>query len=171
MSDETTDDERLAEMVLRQGEINLQAQLQIALAADQRASTFAGIYTAISVAALAASAAVFQANASAVGLIAAGLAVAVVSLIAANLCLGVAQPTNFHIAGNRPDNWWSDGARDRALAECLERESHNYDRYIGHNDEILARNASRLRRALRVGLMVPVAGSVVFLMVQALVRV
>ncbi len=169
MSDGTTDDERLAEMVLRQGEIKVQAQLQIALAADQRASTFAGIYTAISIAAFGASAAVFQAGA--VGLIAGGLAVAVVSLIAAYLCLGVAQPTRFHIAGNRPDNWWSDGVRDRALDECLERESQNYDRHIEHNRVILARNASRIRRALRVGLMVPVAGLVVFLMVQALVRV
>lgn len=164
MSDGTTDDERLAEMVLRQGEINLEAQLQIALAADQRASTLAGIYTAISVAAFGVSAAMFKADSGAIGLTSAGLTVAAISLVAALLCLGVARPARFHIAGNRPDNWWNDGVRDRTLAECLERESHNYDQYIQHNDEILARNADNLRRALRAGLMAPVAGLAVFLL-------
>ena len=168
MTDETgTLDLELARTVLRQGELRLQAHLGLAVAADQRAVTLTAMFAATALAALGFGASWIDGPAAnvplGIGAVVAGLAFAG----AAGLCVWALRPMTFALAGAQPEKWWCDGVEARPLAECLRKESNNYQKRIEHNRRALARNAESIRRALRLACVAPILG----LAVWALVRV
>lgn len=148
----------LAQTVLRQGEVFLQTQLQMALAADQRAVTMAAILIAASMAS-------FGFAAEQMGgefphlRFAFSLALQGVALFGAGaLCVMAAWPMTFAVAGADPRNWWSDDVTDQSYEECLWRESINYSQRIARNNAAMKRNNKLLRAGLVEAIAAPLVG-------------
>ena len=162
-------DLELARTILRQGELRLQDQLARALASDQRATTLAGLFTAAAMAALGFGASVLgQRDADlAVGI--ASLGTGTLLLAGVGLCVAAAWPVRFAAAGAAPEKWWKDGVETRPLAECLKKESRNYQRRIEHNRDVHARATGRLRAGIVIGCSAPALGLVVWALASALV--
>lgn len=161
-----TDEEarlELARTVLRQGELRLQDQLTRAIASDQRASTLAGIFIAAATVSLVAAVAFATAGTPNPPLAAGGIAAAVMLLVAGAYCARAAMPVKFAAVGAVPQNWWEDGVKERPLAECLENESANYQRYISDNMKVIARSGKLLRCGAGLGWFAPQIGVVFWL--------
>ena len=150
----------LAERVLKQGELRLSAQLQLALAADQRAVTSAAILVAVASAAMGfAGEQASDTNTDvpfAVALLIAGVSL----LVSAGFCVRVAWPVKFALAGAVPENWWTDGVAAKPLEVCLLKESNNYSGRINDNRVIINRNAALLRKGMYLACASPVIGLV-----------
>ena len=152
--------EELARLVLAQGELRLQAQLQIALAADQRAMVLAGICAAAAAAFLGAGVVFFDAEAPQTVLGAGAIAIAIVFGIAGGLATVPARPAAFWLAGAQPRNWWEGGALSKPLADAMVAESWNYEDRIVKNERFLSRNARLLLLALRLACVAPLLGAI-----------
>ncbi|HEX6964003.1 MAG TPA: hypothetical protein VF175_19200 [Lacipirellula sp.] len=148
----------LVERVLQQGEIRLSAQLQIALAADQRAVTAAAILVAVASVTLGFAGDEITKAATDIPFAVSTALAGLMLLISAAVCVTAAMPTKFALAGAVPENWWSDGVTERAYEECLWRESCNYTRRIVDNRETLRQNADRLRLGMYLACSAPVTG-------------
>lgn len=148
----------LAERVLKQGELRLNAQLQVALAADQRAVTSAAILVAVASAALGfAGAQATNCNIDvpfAVALLVAGLSL----LVSAAFCVGAARPVKFALVGAYPEEWWDDDVTAKPLEECLWTESNNYNVRINDNRTVLSHNAALLRKGMYLACVSPLIG-------------
>ncbi len=155
-------DIELAREVLRQGELRLGAQLQIALAADARAMTLAGLFTAAAAVARGFGAGALEGETPRLAFGAGAIAMGAALVAASMLCVAAAWPGPIWPAGNRPESWWSDGVEERPLADCLRRESANYDRSIVKNRAALRRNAWRLQWGAALGAVSPLIGLVVW---------
>lgn len=166
---ETDEALALARAVVRQGEMVLAAQLTLAVAASQRAMTLAALFTPIAVAAFGLAISQWVAPASNLPLAVAMLATGAFVVSAAALCVAAAWPMGFYTAGNRPDNWWSDGVEARSLAESLKKESANYDRSIDYNQRVITRTNDRLKIGALLGVTSPIVGLVAAVVVPALV--
>lgn len=148
----------LAATVLKQGEVRLAAQLQIALAADSRATTFASIL--IAVAAILLGFGGDQATGKtpdfplAIGALGAGILL----LISAAICVTAARPIKFDLAGAVPENWWDDGVTNRSHEESLWQESNNYTRRIRENGRRLRKNAQLFRVGMYLACASPIIG-------------
>jgi len=86
----------------RQGEICLQSTMQLALAADQRATTLTGIMGAGAVALLAATATMISSAHPSAALIGTGAGTATLLFVGALFCAWAAQPLDFFVAGYEP---------------------------------------------------------------------
>lgn len=141
---------RLAETVLRQGEIRLDAQLKIGFELDRKATAFAAVFMTAAAAAsgfvLAMAARDMMREA-----IAAGVAAALF-FVASATSVWTSRPSKFFTVGNRPNNWWSDGVENRPLAESLRREAVNYQLNIECNSSALSKIARWTRRAVWIGM-------------------
>jgi hypothetical protein len=148
-------DKELAAVVLRQGELKLTAQMQLALAADNRATVLAGIFSTLAVTGVSGAAVLWKLGPGYGGWLA-GLIVQVVLLIgAAYLCVHAARPTDFYTVGNRPMRWWKDGVERKSLAACLKQESDNYQHRIDRNSELITGNANLVSNALHLAVLSP----------------
>ena len=132
----------------------LEAQLQAALAADQRAATGASLLLATAIAVLGASFAAPTQSLS-VGAFAAGLML----LASAGLCAISFRPVSFYYPGNEPRCWIGDTHND--LRESIANECAYIQEMIEDNLTIIVGNAAIFRLALCVGLFSPVVGVVV----------
>lgn len=139
--------------IFRQGEKYLDTQVQMALAADQRAMTVASIYAAIATAVMAGALTYWDKTGS-VPILAAGLAGGISMLIGAGMCLWAARPINFYYPGNEPANWYD--YRKATLTQNLGVESENYQHHIDVNATCLERNANALAWGSRVALAAPI---------------
>jgi len=157
---------RLAETVLKQGELKLSSQLTIALAADVRATAFAGVFIALAAAAIGAGATILSISGAHWALISAAFVAAGFLLWSGFLCISVSKPVEFYVVGNQPDNWWNDNVDKKPLAECFRTEAANYQARITKNNAILAKNAEKIERALRLGWASPLIAAVVWVLVQ-----
>lgn len=126
----TLDDEVLKEAV-REGEVRLQAQLQTATAADQRALTLAGFQITSGTASLAGGVALMTAAQPNRLLASIALIFAVAVLVSSGIALWAVVPRKFKTPGNQPLNWrrdrwrWQDKGFDIKAARieqiaCLE---------------------------------------------------
>ena len=161
--------DKLAEIVLRQGELRLQAQLQVALAADQRAVLLATILATAAAVALGFAAAWFGSIPAMTGLGFGGLITGLAFAGGAWLCGHAARPLPFGLVGAQPDKWWNDAVESRPLAECLRKESSNYQKRVTYNRGVLSRNAGTLRRGLRLAFVAPIFGFLTWAAARALV--
>lgn len=150
----------LAKTVLRQGELRLSAQLMVGLAAVQRATALTGIFAVAATAALGFSTWAMGSTTANIPLGAGGIVTGLFFGIAAIQCVRVALPAKFATVGAEPNNWWEEGVEGRPLAECLRRESENYQKRIGHNQEVNIQGARLLRCGAYLGIAAPFIGLV-----------
>lgn len=147
-------DIELARVVLRQGELKLQAQMDIVNAVDARATAVAAI--GITLALASASAVVVLRSIGAWDVLMLGMAATSLVLLAGAAVSAVSLwPAAFRTAGNLPHNWWADNVEDRPLAECLRKESDNYQGRIESNRVRINRKAALFRVSLALMLLSP----------------
>lgn len=133
--------------VLRQGELLLQAQLELATAADQRSMTLLGITAGGAVAMLAASASLFAADGGTNSLPVALMVASVPLLVSAVLAIRATRPVGFAVPGTRANLLLpsSDFPIDQVRLELAMR----YQERVSFNESILARNGQRVATALK----------------------
>ncbi len=98
-------DPEVARQILRQGELFLEAQLKIAIAADQRAMVTASILTGFSAALFVASV-TFLARIDRINIGYACFIMATMLFLGAACCVYAARPISFWHAGTWPKEWW-----------------------------------------------------------------
>lgn len=151
------------EEIHRQGEACLQGTLQLALAADQRATIMSGIFGAGAVALLGAAAGVLGSATpltNATPLLVALLSAAAIWIVGMVLCALAAQPVKFHVAGYEPKKL-AGYAADRT--EILRYASEDLQDRINHNRDALDDAGRYFKRGTRVGFAGPVVGVVAYL--------
>lgn len=154
----------IARELVRQGEVNLTAILTIALAADNRANTYCGIFGA---AALTIGGAV-SANSIAENpfyqLTGPGVIVALGLLVSAVICAFAGSPRDFRIPGaNAALREWSwDGSKWRSEVEVLDATIIRYGNSIETNRTALAQGGGRLNAALLIALSSFLVGAAYF---------
>ena len=145
----------LVERVLSQGEARLNAQLQIALAADSRAMTSASIFVGVASALVGYAGFVFSTTTPNLPLGIAALIGGAAMMVSAILCAFAARPTEFRLVGANPDNWWQDDVTNKPYSECIWRESQNYSTRIRENVSTLGTNAARVNLAMMIAVCTP----------------
>ena len=149
----------MAQQILHQGEIYLSAQLQTAIASDQRSTTSASVFVGFAAAILAASLA-YWSNAEQVAVVTGGIATSVFLLCGACCHFHAARPSDFYFPGNHPEAWF--GTRRRDLAVAIGGEAENYQFCIAQNEGVLSSNAEWYRRGSRFVLVAPIFGLLIF---------
>ncbi len=150
--------EKIAETILRQGELKLGAQLSLATSADLRAAALAAIFSAVAVALFGGAAAiVFSDNPDLKLAIGAGVS-GLLYGVGAYLCALACQPTDFYTVGNQPQKWLNDTAMDKEPVDAFLREAQNYQIGILANRQAIRRNGERLKWALRIAWASPFIG-------------
>jgi hypothetical protein len=144
--------DQMARQIADQGEKFMQAQLQVALAADQRAMTVASVFAAIAAAAIAGSLTYWDKTASAPILVA-GLGGGVWMLIGSGICMWAARTVDFYFPGNHPAQWY-DGRRED-LAAMLGGEAENYQTRIEANAKRLVENGRMLSLGAKFAVSAP----------------
>jgi hypothetical protein len=124
----------MAEQVMRQGELYLQAQLQSALASDQRALTMAAFFGSVGTA-VAAGAIAYWDRSSDWPTLLAGLVAALLMIVGACICLWAARPVNFYVPGNHPERWFK--VIRKPLFDVMLGEAENYQEHIEANERHL----------------------------------
>lgn len=149
----------MAGRILHQGELYLAAQLQTALAADQRAMTTAGILIGFATAIIGATLAYYN-QSNNVPLLSAGLTASTFMLLGSFCCLYAARPVDFTSHGSHPNQWWD--LREADLAELMGGEAENYQTGISENARTLNSNASWLYRGMRCAVVAPILALIVW---------
>jgi hypothetical protein len=147
-------DLEMAKLILKQGEIHLDCQLRISLAADQRAMVTGGILAAFAASVIAASLNTWGATHNP-DLLVLQLGLAVALLFGAVYSVRAARPVPFCHAGSEPLKWW-DFRESENLAQAIGGEAENYQFRIETNNAILKRNAKRFARGLHLALASPI---------------
>jgi len=152
-------DRVLVEVMLREGETFLQAQLVVATSADQRAAVLGGIYAAAGTALVAGIIAAVAASSDFPHAVVLGCALAgALFLVSSALCLSTALPVDFWLPGNEPSNWYEDIEKGVAIEVALGEEAVNYQSKIDENNKALKANAGRYRWGVYIGIAAPVLG-------------
>ncbi|WP_179213749.1 hypothetical protein [Rhizobium sullae] len=131
----------MAEKVLHQGELYLQAQFESALASDQRAMTMAAFFASVA-AAIAAGAIAYWDKSTEFPILLAGLSGSVLMAVGACICLWAARPVDFYFPGTHPHCWES--VLHQPLSEVLWGEAQNYQENIEKNAAFLEQNGKLL---------------------------
>lgn len=156
-------DVEMARQILHQGETFLRAQLDAALASDQRAMTSASIFIGFATAVLGAGLAQFGSTSDYPLLI--GASVGSGFMYWASICCFIsARPVDFYYPGNHPEKWWPVCRDD--FAEVLCGETENYQEIIDANDSIIASNQTWLWRGIRAALVAPILGLIAWLLLS-----
>jgi len=147
--------------IAREAEEYLKAQLQAAIAADQRAIRLVASMVTITSAVFVAGVAWLDKNPwhlpvlSAMAVASLGFGTAIVFAMIS------AKPTKFHFVGNTPRQWWNPTDLGRDLRLSLGEQTENYDEFIAYNDAAMRRSSKLLRRALWISAATPfVAGTI-----------
>lgn len=141
----------VAQHVHTVGTKHLEAQLQSALAADQRAGVVAGILLATALAVIGAAFATPNAPLAFGGFWTGGLL-----LFSSALCALSFRPVAFYFPGNEPRSWIGDEHID--LRDSIANECAYIQEMIEDNLTIMANNAALFRAALVCAVLSPVAG-------------
>ena len=156
--DWTNTPEPMARDILAQGETFLHAQMQSALASDQRATTMAGLLITISTATFAGVVALWERLES--DALAAGFTSAAVLLLAAVAAAWAARPIDFWFPGSRPEDWYE--GRLCKPADMLGGEAENVQFRIDENEALMSGNQTALRLSFVLALLSPLAGLAVW---------
>jgi hypothetical protein len=147
-------DPALIEEIISEARARLEVQLTAAIAADQRAMTFAGL--------------LFAGTAVLVGL-ALGkdaqpahehplLCVAAGFVIAAALACLTARPTGWHQLGNYPSSFEDDVQNNLKLADTRAQTAANYEKMLKENEATLQLNGWFMRASMLVASVSAIAG-------------
>jgi hypothetical protein len=136
--------ESLVEELHEEGVLCLQGTLQLAVAADQRATTLTGVFGAGSFALLAAAATLLTASQPNQPLLWGASATAVFLLSAALFCAWATRPVNFYLAGYEP-KLLTAAANDRGwMLRCA---TEDIQMRIDSNRRVISRSASMVNSA------------------------
>jgi hypothetical protein len=144
----------MAREILARGDLYLATQVQMAIAADQRATTAASILASMATAIAAAFIAFWDKSNNLDALIG-GLVGAAFLLVGAGIAAWAARPTDFEASGNHPSGWYA--GRKKRLAAMIGGEAESVQRRILKNDITLVNNQKALRNAFKAALLAPVA--------------
>jgi len=142
----------MAQFIVAQGEKYLQAQMQMAVASDQRAMTMAGVFSAIATATIAGAIAYWDKSASA-PILAGGLSGGLCMLLGAAICLWSARQVDFYYPGNEPAHWYA--SRKDSLPQSLGGEAENYQGHIVANAIVLERCGKTLGAGAAISVAAP----------------
>ena len=136
--------------VTREGETRLQAHLDIATAADQRALTIAGFQIAAATGALAGGVALIIGHNTERGLATLAICFAFAMALCAAFAISTVVPKKEHIPGNRPAYWlpanWMDGAKHRySVKQAKIEQAACLDEAIAENETASGKAAKRIR--------------------------
>lgn len=150
-------DEAKLDEIIRQAESRLSAQLSLAIAADQRAMTFAGIL-ATGCAALIGWAISQDLDGSRLPAV---LMMIVGTMVAAGCALWSASPIAWDIPGNTPEMWIDDIAEGKDdLKSAKAAMADYYADMIAWNSRQMATNANWLRGAMLIIFFTLLAGGI-----------
>lgn len=152
-------DIEMARQILAQGEAALQAQLQLAIASDQRATTAASIFVSMATAVAAAFIA-FWDNTQDSSALWGGLTGAAFLLVGGALAAFAARPTDFFIPGNHPRQWYE--GRNSVLATMVGGEAEDVQRRIEANDTLMFANQRWLKAGFAAVMIAPLASLLVW---------
>lgn len=155
--------------IVREAEAFIAAQVQLATAADQRASVMASVFAAAGaalVAGLIALVGAEHADGKVAIYIGGGLA-AGLFLVGAALCVSATLPTGFDLPGGEPNNWRRDVESGRPVIESLREQAENYQGKIDDNGGVLRANAKRFKWGALLGLAAPFVGFVVWFLASS----
>lgn len=150
----------MARQIFEQGEKVLQAQLEIALASDQRATAIASLFAAVGTA-VAAGAFTYWDKNSDTPILAAGIVTSVVMIMGALRSLWAARPVPFHTPGNHPNRWYS--CKDEDLAPMLGAEAESYQTMIDQNESQLRANSRAIMQGATIAVSSPIVGIALWL--------
>lgn len=148
----------MLERIADGAELYLSGMMQAAVSSDQRSAALSGVFiptaTAIFGALL-----VYMTGESPSPMIVAGAVVCGISFfLAAHFCISATVPVDFHIAGNRPQNWYPDIQSGKPYLEALGGELENYQERMRANDTIMEKASKKLRWGAQLGMWAPVLG-------------
>jgi hypothetical protein len=153
--------------ILKQGELILDSQLRIALAADQRAMVTAGLLTGIAASMFAAAVAYYARSGPGFPYLSTyllGLGIAL--LWPASSAIKCASPAKFGHAGSSPNQLWK--FRDeKNFTAIIGAETENYQERID-SDEFLDANGSAFRRAIKRAIVAPFIALIICLFCRLL---
>lgn len=155
-----TDD--VLDEIVRQAEARLDAQLTSAIAADQRAMTFAGLLFA-GAAALGAFAPSSAANSDSIALLLVGIGLAIGGAFAT----ASARPAAWEYVGNVPSGWLGDIQSGKSLKDSKAEMAAFYDEMIAVNETSIGSAGRFMRTAMRIAF-VSVGGGVLFVLLSTL---
>lgn len=145
-SPQTVSTKRHVIEVIRQSEAYLDMQAKMAIAADQRATTFSGFLVTSIVALVGAAAVSFLGNrAHELGWIA--IVCALGLFVCLCLALYAARPVEFEYVGNTFSSWEKDILSSKDYHDCLFEQAKHYDDQIKKNDRTIRENASYFQAA------------------------
>ena len=144
----------LQKEAIREGELRLQAQLQVATAADQRALTWGGLLVAAVTGALGGGLALVAKEQPDYVLGALAIGFALSMLKAAWKALDTVRPGLFCMPGNKPGNWlpenWAcTGSTDRKCALARIDQAEQMTRHIGENAKTAGTKAAAMSASFR----------------------
>lgn len=148
---QVADSETLQE-ILRESEVYLSAQLSAAIAADERAYTFAGTITAASVLLIGGSYALATASKPSMLLVYISIAVAAALFVAAWMAVMSARSVDFEFAGNQASKWVEDIESQKPFLHSLAEQCEHYDGMATSNRKTMADNSRLFNRAVNVAL-------------------
>ncbi len=149
------------DIILPQAEKYLAAQLQCALAADQRALVFSGFLVAAIVALIGGAGALLMTSPNALGYIA--LVTAVGLIIALVQAVHSARPVGFCYVGGLPSDWKDDVDQGKTVLQSSIELADHYDSMIRDNAKVLEENGDTMRNAQRLTIGSLVGGGVLFI--------
>ncbi|HEV2561102.1 MAG TPA: hypothetical protein VGT78_03085 [Rhizomicrobium sp.] len=141
----------------RHGEAKLQAQVQIATSADQRATVLAGIYAATAtgiIGVIASNEPFHHFGPFLVG----ALVTMTAFLVGAFLCILATLPVDFWTPGNNPEEWYRDILAGTAIEVAVGEQASHFNSAIHANNKVLVRNARLFFWGALFGIMAPLIG-------------
>lgn len=149
----------VVDFVFYQAERHVDAQLQSGIASDARAISSASTLAPLAGIVLASSFGYWITNPS-TPLLAAGIVLGVVLMLAAFFCFLAAKPIDFYFPGNQPSEWYGCLADSLSVSKGFEIE--NYQSMIEDNAAALDRAAKWLMRGINLAIASPLAFLVVY---------
>lgn len=141
--------------VIREAELQVQAQLQTSTAADSRALTISGSCLTAATALFGAAAALSKGEPPDYALLVVAIALAISLFVAAGLAIHSARPIAFGFPGNEPESWlpihWRDGTGDGyALKRARIEQAMVLQENIEDNRKASKSNAALVRAGLLI---------------------
>lgn len=152
--------------VIREGEAYLQAQVQLATSADQRASVMASVFAAagtVIAAALIAATTGGGETTQLIPIFVGGGITAALFIVGASCCVAATLPVGFLLPGSQPKNWLRDITGEASLHDALSEQAANFQDKIDKNRKVLVRNASWFKWGARAGIVAPLVGFIAWL--------
>ena len=141
-------DENILREIIREAESYLSAQLQSAIAADQRALSVAGVLGTVTIGLAGAGTALLIRVEPITVLGWLALVLSLLLVLSMFLALLAAMPASFEYGGNAPGQWAEDVKKHQPIKDSLAEMADHYDKMIAKNDRQMRLNNTKLALAV-----------------------